>query len=112
MRDELFERLREAVPEIRLNGHPTERLPNTLNVSFPGVRGSAVLARAPEVAASTGSACREGGEAPSAVLLAMGLSADVAFDGVRLSLGRSTTREDVSIAARGPVRAFREARVL
>ncbi len=109
LRDELFERLREAVPEIRLNGHPTERLPNTLNVSFPGVRGSAILARAPEVAASTGSACHEGGEAPSAVLLAMGLSADVALGAVRLSLGRATTRGDVIRAAQVLARAWREA---
>ncbi len=108
LRDELFARLREAVPGLRLNGHPTERLPNTLNVSFPGVRGSAVLAHAPEVAASTGSACHEGGEAPSAVLTAMGLPPGVALGAVRLSLGRSTTRHDVARAAQALARAWRE----
>ena len=72
LRDLLFERLRAAIPAIRRNGHPTERLPNTLNVSFPGVRGSAVLHAAPKVAASTGSACHEGGETPSGGLVAMG----------------------------------------
>jgi len=109
LRDLLFERLRAAIPAIRRNGHPTERLPNTLNVSFPGVRGSAVLHWAPEVAASTGSACHEGGETPSGVLLAMGLDPQDALGAVRLSLGRGTTEEEVEEAARVLIRAFREA---
>jgi cysteine desulfurase len=52
LRDELWKQLRTAVPGIKLNGHPTGRLPNTLNVSFPGLRGSAVLAAAPEISGS------------------------------------------------------------
>ena len=56
--------LQAGVPGIRLNGHPSERLPNTLNVSFPGVWGNAILAAAPDIAASTGSACHEEGESP------------------------------------------------
>ena len=83
LRDRLWELLCARVPGIRLNGHPTARLPNTLNVSFPGVRGSAVLTAAPEVAASTGSACHEGGESPSAVLLAMGQEPTFALGAVR-----------------------------
>lgn len=108
LRDELWRQLRAAVPGIQLNGHPTERLPNTLNVSFPGARGSAVLAAAPEIAASTGSACHEGGETASAVLLAMGIDPAVALGAVRLSIGRSTSREQVAGAARALVRAYRE----
>ncbi|HPC83328.1 MAG TPA: cysteine desulfurase family protein [Thermoanaerobaculaceae bacterium] len=107
LRDRLWTVLRSAIPGIRLNGHPTERLPNTLNVSFPGTRGSTVLAAAPEVAASTGSACHEGGERPSAVLTAMGLDPATALGAVRLSVGRSTTREQIDLAAHALLRAWR-----
>ena len=105
-----YDALRSAVPGIILTGHPTERLPNTLNVSFPGVLGSAVLAAAPELAASTGSACHEGGETPSAALTAMGRDAATALGAVRLSLGRSTTREHVDRAAGVLARAWRSVR--
>jgi cysteine desulfurase len=108
LRDELWEALRAAIPAITLNGHPAQRLPNTLNVSFPGVRGSAVLAAAPELAASTGSACHEGDEVASPVLLAMGIAAARALGAVRLSLGRTTTRDQVDQAARALTRAFRD----
>jgi len=93
MRNDLWRRLQEAVPGIRLNGHPTERLPNTLNVLFPGVSGNAVLAALPEIAASTGAACHAEGERTSAVLLAMGLDPAEALGAVRLSLGK-LVRED------------------
>ena len=99
LRERLHERLAEAVPGLALNGHPTERLPNTLNVSFPGVDGHALLLRTPEVAASTGSACHAGRTEPSAVLLAMGLSPERALGAVRLSLGRWSTAEEVDSAA-------------
>jgi cysteine desulfurase len=108
LRDELWARLRAAVPGLVLNGHPTERLPNTLNVAFPGVAGSAVLAAAPEVAASTGSACHEGAETASAVLLAQGLAPAVALGAVRLSLGRGTTPDEVAAAAAALARAWGE----
>jgi len=108
LRDELWELLRTDVSGIRINGHPEQRLPNTLNVSFPGVSGSDVLAAAPEVAASTGSACHEGGENPSEVLVAMGLERAAALGAVRLSLGRGTQREHLLQAARALVRAWNE----
>lgn len=107
LRDALWERLASGIPGIRLNGPRTERLPNTLNVSFPGARGSAVLAGAPEVAASTGSACHEGGESPSGVLLAMGLDPVTALGAVRLSLGRGTDHGQVVAAAEALLRAWR-----
>jgi cysteine desulfurase len=72
------------------------------------VRGSAVLAAAPEVAASTGSACHEGGETASGVLLAMGLEPDAALGAVRLSLWPSTTAPEVDAAADALVRAWRQ----
>jgi cysteine desulfurase len=99
LRDELWERLRTRVPGLALNGHPEERLPNTLNVRFPGVSGSALLAATPEVAASTGSACHAGEESASSVLTAMGVEPRKALGSVRLSLGRTTTHEDVVTAA-------------
>lgn len=88
LRDDLWAHLQAAIPGIRLNGHPELRLPNTLNIRFPGVSGNAVLASTPGVAASTGAACHAGGERASSVLLAMGLGPEEALGAVRLSLGR------------------------
>lgn len=85
--------------QVHLNGHMTERLPNTLNVSFAGVDSTVLLAELPEIAASTGSACHSGRTEPSAVLLAMGVSPDLALGAVRFSLGRWTTVEQVDRAA-------------
>jgi cysteine desulfurase len=110
LRQRLWSRLQAEVPGLRLVGHPTERLPNTLNVLFPGVRGSAVLAGAPEVAASTGSACHEGGETASSVLLAMGIPPEEALGAVRLTSGHGTTTEEVDLAAQALARAWRVAR--
>lgn len=109
LRDRLWERLRGAIPGVALHGHDTERLPNTLNVRFPGASGSAVLAAAPEIAASTGSACHEGGEVASAVLLAMGLTEAEALGAVRLSVGSTTTEAEIDAAAEALVRAFARA---
>lgn len=109
LRDKLWELLGAAIPGLVLNGHPTDRLPNTLNVSFPGVRGSAVLAATPDVAASTGSACHEGGETAPAVLTAMGIDGTAALGAVRLSLGRSTSSEQVEQAASALARGWRVA---
>jgi cysteine desulfurase len=106
LRDWLWDGLQAAIPGLRLNGHPAERLPNTLNVSFPSAHGSAVLAAAPEIAASTGSACHEGGETASAVLLAMGVEVEVALGAVRLSVGRSTTLPQIEATTRAFVRAY------
>jgi cysteine desulfurase len=109
LRDKLWRTLRKAIPGLVLNGHPTERLPNTLNVSFPGTSGSAVLAETPAVAASTGSACHEGGETASAVLTAMGIDGTEALGAVRLSLGRTTSPEGIEQAARALARTWRTA---
>jgi cysteine desulfurase len=108
LRDRLWQLLSDAVAGVVLNGHPSERLPNSLNLRFPGVSGSALLALAPEVAASTGSACHEGGETASAVLLAMGIAEELALGSVRLTLGRRTTGADVERAAAALCRAHAE----
>lgn len=103
----LFAKLKEAIPEIILVGHPTERLPNTLNVLFPAVSGRRLLAACPGVLASNGSACHADSEEPSAILLAVGISRENALGTVRLSLGRGTTREDVETAAASLAAAWR-----
>jgi cysteine desulfurase len=99
LRDRLHAALRSAVPGLALNGHPENRLPNTLNVSFPGRDGEALLASAPSVEAATGSACHSGRTEPSDVLTAMGVDAQRALAAVRLSLGYDTTANDVDAAA-------------
>ncbi len=80
---------------IALLGHPTRRLPNTVNVGFVGRIGGEVLARIPVVAASTGSACHSGSRAMSSVLEAMGVPSEVGLGAIRFSLGRSTTRDEL-----------------
>jgi cysteine desulfurase len=107
LRDRLWGELRSQVPGVALNGHPTERLPNTLSVRFPGVSGNALLAACPELAASTGSACHAGGDEAPAVVVCMGVSPSEALGTVRLSLGRRTTAGDVDAAAGPLVRAWR-----
>ncbi len=96
LRDRFWETLQEWLGErVVRNGHPTETLPNTLNVSFAGVRGADLLRRLPEVAASTGSACHAADAKPSPVHTAMGLSPERSAGAIRWSLGRSTTEEDI-----------------
>jgi cysteine desulfurase len=99
LRDRLHTAMRSAVPGLVLNGHPDDRLPNTLNVSFPGRDGESVLERTPSVAAATGSACHSGRTEPSPVLTAMGLSPERALGAVRLSLGYDTTAAEIDAAA-------------
>ncbi|QBD78857.1 cysteine desulfurase [Ktedonosporobacter rubrisoli] len=101
LRDALFQQLCESLPGlIHLNGHPSERLPNTLNVSVDGVIGEEVLAGTPEIAAATGSACHAGSTSPSEILLAMGIERSRALGALRLTLGRWSTGSEVEQAAR------------
>lgn len=96
LRDRFHQRLKEIFGElITLNGHPVQRLPNTLNVNFVGRVGAEVLAALPGVAASTGSACHAGSVSLSPVLAAMGVPAAEGMGAVRFSLGRSTTWEEL-----------------
>ncbi len=100
LRDLLLQRLSESLPDmLHLNGHPTERLPNTLNVSIEGVIGEEVLAGTPGIAAATGSACHAGSTSPSEMLLAMGVERARALGALRLTLGRWSTSEEVEQAA-------------
>lgn len=106
LRDQLWALLQRRVPNLALNGHVDERLPNTLNVRFPSVPGTALLGAVPEIAASTGSACHEGQESASAVILAMGIPPLEALGSVRLTLGRGSSGEEVARAAEALVRAW------
>jgi cysteine desulfurase len=100
LRDLLWDRLRAAFGnQVVLNGHPTRRLPNTLNVSFIGRVGADILAAMPTVAASTGSACHAGQVALSPVLQAMNVAPDVGMGAIRFSLGRQTAEAEIDEVA-------------
>ena len=99
LRDRLWQGLQAKCGDsVILNGHPTNRLPGTLNVSFLGCIGSEFLSRIPEIAASTGSACHEGQVHVSPVLAAMGIAPEIARGAVRFSVGRYTTEAEVDQA--------------
>jgi cysteine desulfurase len=98
LRDELWTALSAAIPGL-IRHTEDSVLPNTLNVSFPGVLSRDLLALAEGVAASTGSACHAGREEPSAVLLAMGATPEQALGAVRMSLGHGTSAADVAVAS-------------
>lgn len=97
MRDRLVRGILGSIPDTRLNGHPTERLPNNANFSFRYVEGESILLLldARGICASTGSACSSGSSEPSHVLLATGLTHEEAHGSLRLTLGDANTEEDV-----------------
>lgn len=95
LRDRLHDGLRARVPGIQLNGHPTERLPNTLNISLPGASSDAIMAGLPDVAISSGSACSSASISPSHVLKALGLSDAESHSSLRFSFSRYNTEEEV-----------------
>lgn len=99
LRDRLWERLSAAIPGISWNAQGAELLPNTLSVNFPQVTGAALLARVPEISASTGAACHSGETALSDTQRAIGLAPDVARGTVRFSLGRYNDEVEVDRAA-------------
>ena len=100
LRDRLWDRLRSALSNrITLNGHPEQRLPNTLNVNFAGHVGADLLQAVPEIAASTGSACHEGSVCLSPVLQAMDVPPEIGRGAIRLTVGRFTTEEEIDRAA-------------
>ena len=107
LRDRLWELLAERIPGLAINGHPVDRLPNTLNVRFPGVSGNALLADCAAIAASTGSACHEAGDSASAVILAMGICEKDAVGSVRLTLGRGNNQDNIDRAAAELIKAWR-----
>lgn len=97
LKKRLREGIEEKIPDIRFVGHPTDCLPGTLNVSFDGAEGEAIILYLDleGIAVSTGSACASGSLDPSHVILATGLPAECAHGSIRISLGRDNTAEDI-----------------
>lgn len=97
LRDSFYAALTARIPHVTLNGHPTERLPNTLNVGFKYLEGESIVLNLDleGIAASTGSACTSGSLEPSHVLTGMGVDPADAQGSIRFSLGRETTKEDI-----------------
>jgi cysteine desulfurase len=98
LRDQLEHKLSDLLPDLRINGDRTHRLPNTSSLTFPGIDADALLLNLPEVMMGTGSACTSGAMEPSHVLQAIGLSRDDASSTIRASLGRFTTESDIQKA--------------
>jgi len=98
-RDYLEKLLREELPDVKINGHPKKRLPNTLSISFPRVEANTLIDRLECVAASAGAACHSESVDVSAVLEAMLVPFDYATGTVRFSTGRYTTMQDIKKAA-------------
>jgi len=97
MRDKLIKELSAKIPEAYLNGHPTQRLPNNVNLAIKYIEGESILLNLDMlgIAASTGSACTSTSLEPSHVLLAIGLSHEIAHGSLRLTVGRWTKEEEI-----------------
>jgi cysteine desulfurase len=106
LRDRLHRLLAENIPGLVLNGHIQARLPNTLNVSLPGVDGAALLDAIPEICASTGAACHDRSVRLSHVLAAMQVPEKIGRSAIRLTLGRGNSEAEIQDAARMIVTAY------
>ena len=112
LRDRLHDQILSAIPGTVLNGHPEHRLPNTLNLSFPGMIGEEILNEIPDLCASTGAACHDRSLKLSHVLEAMGVREEVGMGAIRLSLGRHTTEDEVDQSAQWLIEAVKKVHVL
>jgi cysteine desulfurase len=112
LRDRMWKGLQAQLDEIFLNGHPTERLPNNLNVSFAYVEGESMIMGMKELAVSSGSACTSASLEPSYVLKAIGVGEDLAHTSIRFSVGRFTTEEEIDVAIAKVVEAVKKLREL
>ena len=110
LRDRLHEVLAADVPGLVLNGHPQARLPNTLNLSLPGVEGGRLLDALPGICASTGAACHDRSVQLSHVLAAMKVTEEIGRGVVRLTLGRENTEAEIDTAAKMIIHAYRDLR--
>jgi len=108
LRDRLHSLLAEDIPGLVLNGHPEARLPNTLNVSLPGVDGGTLLDTIPEICASTGAACHDRSVQLSHVLAAMQVPEKIGRGAIRLTLGRENTEAQIDKAAKMIIAAYNQ----
>ena len=102
LRNRFENALKDGLEEVYVNGHPTQRLPGALNMSFNYIEGESLMMGIGDIACSSGSACTSASLEPSYVLKALGVGDDLAHSSLRLSLGRWTTEEEVEHAIEGP----------
>jgi len=112
LRDRLHEGIAGRLEEVFLNGHPTERLANTVNLSFAYVEGESIMLKVKDIAVSSGSACTSASLEPSHVLRAMGVGDELVHSSLRFSLGRDNTAEEIDYAIEKVVNAVGELREL
>jgi len=112
LRDRLHEGIAGRLEQVKLNGHPAERLPNTVNLSFAYVEGESLMMKMKTLAVSSGSACTSASLQPSYVLRAIGVGDELAHSSIRFSLGRFNTQEEIDYAAEQVVAAVNELRQL
>ncbi len=112
MRDRLQDGLRDSLGDCTLNGHPEQRLPGTLNLSFAHVQGEALLMALKNIAVSSGSACTSASVEPSYVLRALGVPDDLAYSSIRFGLGRFNTMAEVDYAIEEVTKVVRRLRAI
>ncbi len=112
LRDRLYDGITARIEHVTLNGHLTQRLGNTLNMSFEYVEGEALMMKLRNIAVSSGSACTSASLEPSHVLHAMGLADELSHNSIRFSLGRSTTEEEIDYTIDRLAKAVEELREL
>ena len=112
LRDRLHQGILARLDYVTLNGHPTQRLPGTVNLSFAYVEGEALMMKMKDVAVSSGSACTSASLEPSFVLRGIGVSDALAHSSIRFSLGRFTTAGQIDYAVEQVVRGVAELRQL
>jgi cysteine desulfurase len=100
LRDLLYQNIISELPKAKLNGHPEKRLPNTLNISFPGIKANTLLAEMQGIAASAGAACHSEGVNLSAVLKAIKLPIEIAMGTIRFSTGKFLKKNDITEASK------------
>lgn len=112
LRDYMIQEIQTRVPEVYLNGHPTQRLPGNVNLSFAFIEGESMIMAMKELAVSSGSACTSASLEPSYVLKAIGVTEDLAHTSIRFGLGRFTTKEEIDYAINVVVNAATRLREL
>ena len=112
LRERLRRGIQEQLSDVTWNGHPTERLPGNLNLSFAHVKGEALLMALGDVAVSSGSACTTASLEPSYVLKALGVDDELAYSSIRFGLGRFNTEAEVDEVIRDVVRVVNYLRAL
>lgn len=112
LRDRLWNKIQTGLDEVHLNGHPTERLPHNLNVSFAYVEGESLMMGMKELAVSSGSACTSASLEPSYVLKSIGVGEELAHSSIRFSVGRTTTEAEIDYAAEKVIATVKKLRDL